>query len=286
MDKNTKNFNDDNGMETFPQKFPLDRLETNWPFSIEFTRDFFKLNKKGYYLSLKDFLISTWLALELENNYGSDSEDSSSSDLENNSSSDYGLENQKSWPILKYKEFFIEDNIVFFKESVTPFLTENELEPVVYSLDNIPYQTLICKNSLFYIDYFLKGKEIGGPKERIRSFSVIYIWGVVFNYLLFTKYSYSIKNILQDKDYTSIYKKDILCGFHIQFLTINSSESSLNQFCSVFKKESEEILIFKERFENVLNFSNISTNVGNKLFDSFFRKKNLSEVISYYETQF
>ena len=148
MSKNTENFNNDSIMETFPPRFPLNRLETNWPFSMDFTRDFFRLNKSGYYSSLEDFLISVSLPL----------------DIENSSSSDEDLEKYKNYfrRNLKYKEFFIEDNNVFFKESVkkdTRFLEKNELEPKVYSLNNIPYETLVYKNSLFYIDFFIKGKE-------------------------------------------------------------------------------------------------------------------------------
>ena len=94
--------------------FPPSRLKTNWPFSIEFTQDLFRQNKYGGYLSFKHFLVETWINQvieekefkELKKSWGyndSSEDDEEIVDLEN-----------ESWPKLKYPNFFIEDNVVFF----------------------------------------------------------------------------------------------------------------------------------------------------------------------------
>lgn len=162
MDRNMANSNSEKNIESF---VPI-QLETNWPFSIDFTVDFFEWNKYGSYSSLKDFLISTWLdykAYYLE--------DSREEDFDYDSDEILESQDIDSWPRLRYEGFFIENNRVFFKEVVKVVnqktrdfteekrdFTEEKRQFKVYSLNDISYETLICKGIESYIDLFCKGR--------------------------------------------------------------------------------------------------------------------------------
>lgn len=201
-ENNDNNENKDNNDKNI-ERFPLSRLDNNWPFSIKFASDLFNYNKYGYYLSLKEFLIATWLeTISLNSEDSEDSEDSESENEELNEA--LKIKKLGFWPNLKYEEFFIENNIVFFKEKEvinqeTQKLVKDNSKTKIYDLSEIPFQTLICKSTKFYIDQFYEKKETDEMANMSRVLSRKYVWGVVFYHILFTLHSSSMVMFLKKK---------------------------------------------------------------------------------------
>ena len=260
--------------------FPWSLLKENWPFSLELAEDLFKLNSNRICPSFKKFLIFTWL-----DGCEETSEIDSSSSISDENPDD---KNMKPWPYLKYKGFFIKNDIVYFKKSANQKskfldnLTEKNSQICVYTLEKIPYQVLICEATRFYIKSFFQGKtrgiSEGGEKSeyQLKYFSTHMVWPAIFDYLLFTPYSFSIRRVLEEEKYTVTYKKQILCGFYIPSTNINSYQSDLNKLLIFFNTEVEESLALdnlfalRERFENLFASSGLSTNKSNELIDNFF----------------
>ena len=119
------------------EEFSLKKFKKKWPFDRELAVDIFRGNRYGRYASFKQFLISTWLEYERMNS----EDDESTYDLD-----DY-LSNEKvdSWPVLKYKGFFIKNGILYFKESV------NE-KTHIYRLNDSYNETRIVEATRFYIN--------------------------------------------------------------------------------------------------------------------------------------
>ncbi len=265
MDKNTTNSNSKNNIKSFVKS----QLDTNWPFSFQFTEDFLNYNKYGRYSSLKNFLISTWLEYKEATFYSGNELDG----IEPDSESEDDLEPQEidSWPQLKYDEFFIENNRVFFKERVN----QNTGSFKVYTLNDISYKTLICKNIENYIDLFFKEGALVEDEKITKYLSWMYVWGIIFHYLLFTTSSSSILKVLDKKNYRTLYKKEILIGFKIQFQKFDDSE-----LLYLFNTKMENL---QKRLENVFAFSSIPPHEAEKLIKDFFLTKNFNEIISYYK---
>lgn len=275
--------------------FPLSRLDNQWPFSLELATTLFMANSKKLYPSFKEFLISTWLNYceEISNI------DSSSS----SSDEDADDKNTTSWPHLKYDGFFIENGRVYFQEvgnqksKTLDNLTEKESEICVYTLEKIPYRMIIREATRFYIKSFFQGKIMfvseGGKRgeDQLRSFSAYKVWPVIFDYLLFTPYSFCIRRLLEEEKYTTTYEKEIIGGFYIPSKNITSFQYDLNKLLVFFNTEIEEnlaldnLFALRERFENLFASSGLSTNKSNELIDNFFSTKSFHEIASYYEKE-
>ena len=249
------------------KKFPLSRLAKNWPFSTDLVVAIFARNQTGYFSSLKEFLIYTWLEQERRlsdtSNVNSDSESSSDSDD--------NLSNEKvdSWPQLKYPGFFIEKNEIFFKESINQ-------KTSIYSLKEIKYETIICEAIRFYTKDFLEDiEEIEdvGYRERSRQFK---LWCLIFRYMLFTKYSTSIKELLIEEKYFPIYQKEMIFAFYYLFKIVKDSYVDSDRLSSI-KEES-----LRERLENLFVFSNLSKSESKKLIDNVLSTKSVNSILSYY----
>ena len=216
------------------KKFPLSRLTKNWPFSADLAVDIFVNNQAGGFSSFKNFLISTWLEHERRISEGSKSDSDSESffDSESSSDSDDNLSNEKvdSCSELTYPGFFIEKNEIFFKESINQ-------KTSIYSLKEIKYETIICEAIRFYTKALLEDiEEIedSGYKERSRQFK---LWFVIFRYMLFTKYSTSIKELLIEEKYFPIYQKEMIFVFYYLFKIVKKSYLDSDRLSSI-KEES------------------------------------------------
>jgi hypothetical protein len=285
MDKESTNSKSENNIESFLPS----QLDSNWPFSFDFTRDLFELNRYGNFSSLRDFLINTWVIYKEQTFHKEDSE--------NDSDSDEDLDSKviDSWPRLKYKGFFIEKNLIFFekKEEIKDLyplvndniqdLGEDTIKTKVYTLNDISYETLICKGIKAYIDLFFKGGFIDRDEKSIKTFSVTLVWSVILSYLLFTPYSSSIRKVLEKENYPTRYRNEIITGFLIKFMSINSYRSPPKLFNAEVSDTSVGSVTFQEGFKNVFAISNIPINEAEKLIKGFFVTKNLNEIISYYE---
>lgn len=256
------------------EKYPLSKLTKNWPFSTNLAEDFFVGYQSTDYLSFKQFLISTWLIFQ-------------EVDSESDYDSDDNLASEKIdfWPNLKYEGFFIKNNIVFFEELINQKtqnfsnLTDTEkkenFKTTIYSLNDISDKIIMREASRFYINLYLKQiitQRNPGFRKRSRIFDV---WLPVYRLMLFTKHSSTIKNVLIEEKYFTVYRKEMLAVFYSLFKTTNEYPYHLERLLNTRNK------YLKKRFENLCTFSDLSTNETKKLIDNFLVTKSLNEIVSY-----
>ncbi len=263
--------------------FSINRLKKEWPFSLELADDIFSLNQYAPYSSLRDFFIYTDITIILEKEAESDSEAESGS-LEFRTDLSYSEKNELIgqmgvWEISKYPGFFITNNKVLYKETIKSKVensTKEELINKIYTLDHIPYENFIYEGTKFFINNFLQrsGVNYNAAVSQIVSLSII--WEPVFNYLLFTKLSSSMKKMLENQNYRKSYEKQILLTFEDQFKRIKPNSTRLNK---IILKRS----VFEERFLNILLFSEIPENKSKVLVNNFFLTSCLDEIISFYQ---
>jgi len=201
-----------------------------------------------------------------------------------NSYRDWKIAEMGIWYISKYPGFFIKNNKVYYQESLkskAKNLTTEKRIIKIYSLEAIPYQIIVCEANKFYLNNFFQGSPLNKSIEDLKLFkldALLYIWLPVSHYLLFTTYSFSMKNILAKETYRKDYEKEILEIFHYKFIKIESRDTSLKR--RILKTERE---IFKERLLNIFIFSGLSINKAKKLLNNLFLTENLNEIISFYK---
>lgn len=131
--------------------------------------------------------------------------------------------------ISQYPGFFIKNNIknnkVHYKETIKSkaakqYSTKEELTIKIYTLDHIPDQIIICEGAKFYINNFLQGSVVKFNAVLLNILSLSLIWSPVFQYLLWTTCSSSMKKMLDNQNYIKNYKREILQTFEDQFQRI------------------------------------------------------------------
>jgi len=228
--------------------FSINRLKKEWPFSLELAKGLFVANRYAPYSSLKDFFIYTVLEL-----YEDDSD--SSGDIADLSYSDKNeiIEKKGIWEISEYPGFFITNNKVHYKETIKSKVensTKEELNSKIYTLDHIPYETILCEGTKFFINDYYQGSIVNYNAVVLNTLSISFIWVPVFRYLLWTRFSSSMKNMLEKENYRKKYEKQILLAFEDKFKRIKTSQTLLNKIIS-------ERSVFEERILNILFLSGI-----------------------------
>jgi hypothetical protein len=159
---------------------------------------------------------------------------------------------------------------VYYRESVKSKIknaTKEGLITQTYNLDTIPYQTFVSEGRKFYINSFMQGAVLEGNVLELKVFSLSRIWVPVFNYLLFTTYSSSMKKLLEDQNYKKNHKGVILFIFEDTFKRMNS-KGSFGLRLKELSKTRKSVL--KERFLNIFDFSGISKEESETLITNFF----------------
>lgn len=183
------------------------------------------------------------------------------------------------WYISEYPGFFIKNNKIHYEETLNPKVQNStKLTSKIYTLDHISYQTIICEGIKFYIKDFLQGSGVNISAIGLNALSLSLIWSPVFHYLLFTRFSSSMKKMLENQNYIKNYKKEILKTFEDQLKRITFSQTSFKQLLSKTEKS-----VFKKRLLNVLLFSGISENESETLINNFFLTESLDEILSFYQ---
>lgn len=254
------------------EKYPISKFKNNWPFTLGLAKDLFVGYTYSGYSSFKNFLILT-SRVEEESFLGLVVDDDE-------------LEREAFNYDLIYQDFFISDKKVFFKG----FLDENsndieKSEYGTYSLDHIPYQTILLAAIKCYVHNFLdqtisNESTIDSKRSSLytKRNSMFFIWTKVFKYLLFTKYFLSVKKIIHEKNYFEPFKLEVSTCFASQFKEVEKEkELMLNPLLSL-KKE-----VLEKRLLNLLTFSNISQTEAETLITNFFSTRSFTEIISYYE---
>lgn len=125
--------------------------------------------------------------------------------------------------ISEYPGFSIKNNKLHYKERIKSKVqnsTKEEFTNKAYTLDHIPYQTIVCEAALFYINNYFQGSIINFNAVGLKILSYSIIWKSIFNYLLWTPFSSSMKNMLKDGNYRKNYEKEILTTFENEFKLI------------------------------------------------------------------
>lgn len=120
------------------------------------------------------------------------------------------MEEWGPWDISQYPGFFIKNNKVHYKETIKSKVqnsTKEELTIKIYTLDHIPYQTIICEGTKFYINNYFQGSIINLDVVCLNVVSMSLVWSPVFHYLLWTPSSSSMKNMLENQNYRKNYIK-------------------------------------------------------------------------------
>jgi hypothetical protein len=172
---------------------------------------------------------------------------------------------------------------VHYKETIKSKVqnsTKEELTIKIYTLDHIPYQTIICEGTKFYINNYFQGSVpyVNFDVVGLNLLSSFFIWEPIFHYLLWTTCSSSMKNMLENQKYIKNYKKEILETFEYEFQRIKKSQFCLNDILSKTERS-----VFEERLLNVFLFSGISENKSKKLIDHFLLTESLDEILSFYK---
>lgn len=259
-------------------RFSINRFKKEWPFSLTLAEDVFRLNQHALYASLRDFFVYTALDLVEE-----ESDSSGEETYFSNSDKNKIIEETGVWDISKYPGFFIKNNKVHYKEtrkSKVEKSTKEELTINIYTLDHIPYETIICEGTKFYINHFFQGSVVNFDGVCLNLLSLSSIWTPIFQYLLWTTCSSSMKKMLDNQNYIKNYKRDILPSFYGEFKLIKSSKFRLNKIKILAETKRS---VFEERLLNVFLFSGISENTSKTLINNFFLTKSLDEILSFYQ---
>ena len=185
------------------------------------------------------------------------------------------------WYSSQYPGFFIKKNKVYYKETIKSKVKNSpneELTSNIYTLDHISYETFICEGTKFYINNFLQESVINPNAVDLNLSMLSPIWTPVFQYLLWTSCSSSMKNMLENQNYIKKYKRDILKTFYDEFKVIKSTKIFLNKILAETERS-----VFEERLLNVFLFSGISENNSKTLVTNFFLTGNLNEILSFYQ---
>lgn len=273
------------------EKLSSINFKNHWPFSLKLAEDLFVFNSDNSFLSFKDFLIYTFSEEEREERLSQ--EDFSSKD------EDQIDEKRSSWPFLKYPGFFIENNIIYFqkiipqKGDISDISTKKDSEICIYSLENVPYVTIITEATRFYVKSFFHRKVIGvkdgeDGEKTLTFLSIRRIWCHVFCYLLLTPFSSSIKKVLENEKYKDKYMEQIIRAFYVESTSINSYKSRLKQVVLFLTQDfriDQNPLILKKRFQNLFSFSNTSDKKSDTLITDFFSTQNFEKIASYYKKE-
>jgi len=257
-------------------RFYISRLRKKWPFSLKLAKDLFRLNRHSVCSSLRDFFVYTAIDLEEDKN----------DSLEEKTYLSYSEKNEiigkmDILNISKYPGFFIKNNKVHYKETLKSKVQNSRKEELIikiYTLDHISYQTIILEGTKFYINNFLQGSVVNFSAVELSLLSLSLIWSPVFEYLLFTTFSSSMKKMLENQNYRKNYEEQILITFEDQFKKIKYNPIHLNKILSKTERS-----VFEERLLNVLLFSGIPENKGKILITNFFSTESLDEILSFYQ---
>ena len=259
------------------------KLVEKWPFSLKLAEALFIQNQSGYGSSLRNFFVFT--AFEEEENDDSQSDEDETNDF-TYTSEERQIAKMGIWFISKYPGFFMENNKVYYQgslDSIDKESTTDKRISQIYSLEAIPYHTFICEANKFYLKNYFQNPPLPGNTKDFLIFqldSLTPVWYPVSNYLLLTRYSSSMKNILKKENYIKNHEEVVFQMFYYIFIEIENKDTSLKE--RILKTERK---VFKERILNIFLFSGLSKNKAKNLVNNLFLTESLNEIISFYKKQ-
>lgn len=259
------------------EQFSIKRLRKSWPFSLELAKDIFRMNQYTTKSSFRDLLSFNCLR---EKEYGPFY---ATLDEYYQCYRDRVFSEKDIWYLSKYPGFFIKSDNVFYQESLKFKAKNSTTEEIIvktYNLNNIPYDTIICEAIKFSIKKTFQEAISSHGIHYAKAISLHSIWPLVFNYLLFTTCSSSIKDILEKGNYIKNDEPEILLTFYDQFKKRKYLETI--EFVKL-KSLKTRIKNIEERLLNIFIVSGVSKKRAQTLINNYLLTENLDEIISFYQ---
>ena len=243
--------------------FPIELLDNNWPFSSRLAKEVVIYNGSHYCSSLKTVLLNTAISANSD----------SDSDLE--SDTDY-IENGD----LIDSNFYVKDGKVYyyyFDYGVNEKRVSQEATSTMYCMDNISYDNLMCEAVNFFMKYHIEESEYKDDLVTLQLATFCFVWIPISQLLLYTRYSFFVKNLIEEKKYIEKFQLELMACSHERTLKMRDNEEFYTFFLS------EKLISPKERLLNMLSFSTLPRDKREILVKNISRTIGLKPIISYYE---
>lgn len=245
--------------------FPEDLLDNNWPFSLIFAEELVEYNGFHYCSSLKTFLLNTAIA--------ADSDEESDTDYVDNGN-------------LVDSNFHLMDGKVYYDHlslnipegcQVNEERVSEETTNTMYCMDNISYDSLMCEAIKFLMKCHIEESEYKDDLLGLQIATTCYVWSPISQLLLYTRYSFFVKNLIKEKKYMERFQVELMACSYRRAVEMRDKK----EFYTFFLLE--KIISPKERLLNLLSFSTLSKDTRERLVDTIFKRNSFQEMISYYE---
>lgn len=150
--------------------------------------------------------------------------------------------------------------------------------PTLYCMDNISYDKLMYQAIQFFMKYHIEESEYKDDLSFLKITTPHYLWQPLSQLLLYTRYSFFVKNLIEEKKYMEKFQVQWMSCCYRKLL----KTKEYGQLYTVFF--SEKVVSPKDRLLNLLYFSTLSKDKTERLVDNFFKTNSFQEIISYYET--
>lgn len=220
--------------------FPTEEFHKNWPFCEALVESFF-LHSRGC-SSLKQFFYE---AAPCDNENDSDNK------------TDCVYE-------LPFRYFFIEDCA---EQSL--YYNRNDDDPT-YTLDHIPYNTLVCEALRYYVKNSIKTNK-----------NQSMVWVRVFRYLLDERFD--VLKVLIEENFMQKLKPIIIQNFYDGFKAQENRRLQQASWQNITNDFFYKIWFSKERLLNIFLYCEFPRKDSEVLVTDFFREKNYQNILLYYK---
>ena len=239
--------------------FPEDLLNNNWPFSVVAARELIRYNGFHYCSSLRSFLLNT--AIRADSDEELDEDVVENGDLVDSS---FRLTGGKVYYSL-------------LSSGVNEERVSEEETNTMYCMDNIEYDSLMCEAIKFLMKYNREESKYKDDLTNLQILSTQYLWWPLSRLLLYTRYSFFVKNLIEEKKYMENFQVQLMSCSNRRVVEMRDKKKFYTFFLS------EKVISPKERLLNLLYFSTLSRDDRERVVDNFFKTNSFKEMISYYE---
>jgi len=245
--------------------FPEDLLDNNWPFSLIFAKELVKYNGFNYCSSLKTFLLNTAITEDFV-------EESDTNYVENGDLVDSKFHLIKGKVYYNHLSLNIPEGCQVNEERVSEGTTST-----VYCMDNISYDSLMGEAIKFFMKRNIEESQYKDDLVSLQIATTFYVWFPISQLLLYTRYSFFVKNYIKEKKYMERFQVQLMSCSYRRAVEMRDKKKFYTFFLL------EKIISPKERLLNLLSFSTLSKDTRERLVETIFKTNSFQEMISYYE---
>ena len=115
-------------------------------------------------------------------------------------------------------------------------------------MDNIEYDTLVCEAVRFYMKYIIEESRYKDDLTNLQILSTQLIWLPLSRLLLYTRYSFVVKNLIEERKYMEKFRLELIFCSYKRLVEMRDEEEFYTFFLS------EKVISFKDRLLNLLSF--------------------------------